>query len=789
MAIQALQKQEYERDILVAEDIDPAVRFGAQRLITSHRAGAPVDIKSWGSAEAVYDEVTAKLIAYGMEQGLAQEMTRRFVDYAVEKAEGFQSEHQAKIIALRVTVAEVNPDPQFETGPVATFRLNGSSRQAEMASASGQNVRSTISGTATTTSDRSSVENVWQGVKEWSVWGKMEAPDKSELKDMAPAVIAKALAQMAAGELSAEEIAVLQSQLDYLAAEGLIAPELAGIVQSIETMRMMIAGGIAPDAAIMESFAANIADLITQGVENGNLPPELARQVMEAVAEFSGANGLEQVFTTEMMHGVSAVIEWTAITQALADIMPHLSAADRAVIEAMMESGEVPAADALAEQLAVINDMIAQAELPASVSSHVAAIGNSTALLQEIAQSQMGTASLEAPFAVSDMTALGVFDVQAMIQVLTDADPATLTPEQIALIERVDMGAMAPAQIEAALSGGGDPAIAAMIVEMTRPDMVALFPPHVQDALGATAMDHGAVTPQVDGVSYAAAGGVMNDVVETVAAPEQPDIPAPRVPDADILPPPVVPDLPHPTHDIRPDPVPDDAPPLSPPEDKLPHPKQDDVPPSPPEDKKNDSVPVVPVCPDGEKTCQCDPRKDFRQASDIPEKPTLTPEEVREKFSEDEIKAYGGIGETQKKMDALRQNYSTDDVQRYGGEENLLRTVERDRVEQEQIYTHIDAPDQSTLTNIQNELEELYFSTGTGGVNQHTHDGKGLDSLFHDCANCPPGAHDASENTDDLEHTVKAQVASDDDLDNLFDEDENDMTKIQPKQAPALRAA
>src|SRR5690606_18344243 len=126
---------------------------GAGRLIAAHLAGAPVDIKSWGSAEAVYEEVSAKLIAYGMEQGIAQDFTRALVEYAVEKASGFQSEHQAKIIALRVAVDEVNPDAQFETGPIATFRLNGTSKTAEMASASGQNVRLTASGTATTSSD------------------------------------------------------------------------------------------------------------------------------------------------------------------------------------------------------------------------------------------------------------------------------------------------------------------------------------------------------------------------------------------------------------------------------------------------------------------------------------------------------------------------------------------------------------------------------------------------------------------------------------------------------------
>jgi len=491
MALQALQQQDSDRDHLMMEDVAPAARFGAQRLIAAHLAGAPVDIKSWGTADTVYEEVTAKLIAYGVEQGIAQDFTRSLVDYAVEKASEFQSEHQAKIIALRVAVDEINPAAQFETGPIATFRLNGSSRQAQMASASGQNVRSTISGTATTTSDRSSVENVFKGVKEWSVWGKIEAPDKSELKQIAPDVVMAALAQMAAGELTPEEAATLQAQLEFLAAEGVLPPELADIARTIETMRMAMEGGMTPDSPLLQSMARQVAELITQGVEAGTLTPELARQVMESVAAFADANGLEQVFSVDMMQAVSAAIEWTAVTQALEQIMPHLGAADRAVIEAMLKNGEVPSAEALVEQLVVINEIIAQADLPEAMAVHIATIEGSLPVLQDIAQSQIEAAMPDAPSASVDLAALDAADIQAMIQALGDIDPAALTPEQAEILQAlqeamgtVDLATVTLEQIEAALQGEGDPALQealqVMAASLSQPEMAALLPQDVQ---------------------------------------------------------------------------------------------------------------------------------------------------------------------------------------------------------------------------------------------------------------------------------------------------------------------
>ncbi len=537
MALQAVQERQDERDILVMEDIDPAAQFGSQRLIAAHLGGAPVDIKSWGTAETVYEEVTAKLIAYGVEQGIAQNFVRGLVEYAVEKASEFQSEHQAKIIALRITVDETNPDPQFETGPVATFRLNGMSRQAQMASASGQNVRSTISGTATTTSDRSSVENVFMGVKEWSVWGKIEAPDKSELKQVAPGVIAVALAQMAAGELTPEEAATLQAQLEFLAAEGALPPELADIVRSIETMRAGLEGGMAPDSAVMQSLAKNIAELITQGAENGNLSPELARQVMESVAAFSETHGLGQVFSAGMMQSVSATIEWTAVAQALEQIFPHLSAADRTTIHAMMESGEVPSAEALAEQLAVINEIIAQADLPESVAAHVATVEDSSAVLQEIAQSQIEAQALDAPAASVDLAALSVGDVQAMIQALGDLDPAALTPEQAEILQAlqeamgtVDLANITPAQIEAALKGEGDPAISealqAMAATLSQPVMAVLLPPDVQASMAAAVISSEARVDlaALNSAEIVQMAAVIGDMDSAALTPEQAEI-------------------------------------------------------------------------------------------------------------------------------------------------------------------------------------------------------------------------------------------------------------------------
>jgi hypothetical protein len=524
MALQAIQKQQHDRDILVMEDIEPVAQFGSQRLIAAHLGGAPVDIKSWGTAETVYEEVTAKLIAYGVEQGIAQNFVRGLVDYAVEKASEFQSEHQAKIIALRIAVNETNPDPQFETGPVATFRLNGASRQAQMASASGQNVRSTISGTATTTSDRSSVENVFMGVKEWSVWGKIEAPDKSELKQVAPGVIAVALAQMAAGELTPEEAATLQAQLEALAAEGLVAPEMAGVVGAIETMRTMLEAGITPDAAAMQSLAGQITQLITQGVENGNLSPELARQIVESVAAFSETHGLEQVFSADMMQSVSAMIEWTAMAQALEQILPHLSAQDRAAIHAIMENDEVPSAEILAEHLAVINEVIAQADLPEAVAAHVASIEGSSAALQEIAQSQIEAAGLDASSISVDLATLSLSDVQAMIQALGDMDTAALTLEQAEILQAlqeamgtVDLVHTTPEQIEAALKGEGDPAITEALqviaATLSQPEIASALPADVQAAMTTLIVAEGGTSlPQSDAPSSPAGGADGGDI-------------------------------------------------------------------------------------------------------------------------------------------------------------------------------------------------------------------------------------------------------------------------------------
>lgn len=477
MVVTALQKQEQDRDILVAQEIDAEITYGARQLIAYHRSGAPVDIKSWGTADIVYEDVTNQLMSYGMQQGMAQDMTHRLVQYAVAHADEFRAEHNAKIIAVRLTVNEMNPSAQFETGPVATFRLNGFSRLAEMASASGQNVRLTASGTATTSSDRSSVENVWQGVKEWSVWGKMEAPDKTELAGQTPALIAAALAQMADGALTPAEAATLQAQLEALAQEGLIAPELADIVRAVETMRAMMDGGMNIDASMAQPqiLAEYISELIEQGLENGNLPPELARQVMESIAAFSEAYGLEQVFTGEMMQSLSATIEWTAITQTLSEIMPHLSAEGRAVIESMLDGGEVPSGDALAEQIVAINDIISQADLPDGVAEQIAGFERSLSILQETVQGQIDPVLIDASASATseDLSSLSAADAQ---QIIVSMQEVGFPPEQIASIEvlqnameAADLANVTPEKISAVHEGieSFDSAVATQTISET----------------------------------------------------------------------------------------------------------------------------------------------------------------------------------------------------------------------------------------------------------------------------------------------------------------------------------
>lgn len=172
--------------VLTTREIHPLVKEAAKRLINYHTAQTPVVIESWGTAKYVYREIREKLIAFGYQIDMAENMAQKLVDHAVDHAEANRSKHGSDIVALKLQVSNAKPDPQFETGALDVQRLDGKSDSAEVAGATSVAMGINTGGTFTTAL-RDSVGEI---LNSYALMGQAlyilsELPDKSELQGVA----------------------------------------------------------------------------------------------------------------------------------------------------------------------------------------------------------------------------------------------------------------------------------------------------------------------------------------------------------------------------------------------------------------------------------------------------------------------------------------------------------------------------------------------------------------------------------------------------------------------------
>lgn len=464
-------KDEVQHEMLTQTELHPLVTRGAERLISYHKSGEPVVIKSWGTTENVFQEVTSGLMAYGYSRVIAEDMAEQLVNHALEHANVFKGRHQTNIIGVKLEVSETDPEAQFETGSIETHRIDGQSKSAEVAGSSGQEVRLTATGTATT-SNRAEVGNIFASVRQWSLWLKFEAPDKQELKGIAQNMAMQAMSGMALGEIAPEEMQQILQRLETLGQEGLLPSEMLSILHSMQEMSVLAQQTPSPETqAHLQILSDKISESLITGIEEGSLPADMGKMIIQSLSDFAQTYNLSEVMTPETLKTMETKIQIQEIKQQLGEMAHGLEGESRAVLEMLIEEMESKEGQMLFDHLDIIQQHLQGSDIPKELQAKVTGVIAAIQTLQIKIAIELGDAKA----------------TLAVIQHLGSIDFEALSPEQQEALKELRetleiLKSENPSidQMKEALEGKGDPSIAkavqTLIAELNKPAIQLALP-------------------------------------------------------------------------------------------------------------------------------------------------------------------------------------------------------------------------------------------------------------------------------------------------------------------------
>jgi hypothetical protein len=504
-------RDDTSRVSLTSQDIHPLVRAGARGLIGYHRQENPVIAASWGTPSVVFDEIANQLSVYHG-RAIAEDMATALVEHAQDHALSFRGRHPSNVIAVKLEVADTDPEAQFETGAIETQRIDGKTGRADVAGSSGQEVRLTASGTATT-SNRADVGAIFAHVRIKSLWIKFEAPDREELQGIAEQMALNAMAAMAEGGMSAAEIEAVLAKLGDLAAADLLPPQLVQAIQKLGQIQVLASGGElnAEARALLAETAQEFMEIVEQALEEGTIQPAMLEVALTALQEISELHNLGDVIPARAISALRQDVMIAVLSEKLGVIAGTLDAAGQETIQAMIDALHDNEGALLVEQLDDMKVALAAMDIPQAQIDGLDIDGLKTIVTQNMSLQEK----------LNMFADIGAQDLMDLLQELSAMDADSLPPELAELLEKLDIEGLSLDEIKEALKGEGPhaEALQQMILALNNPDIQAALP---QDALNSVNQFMARHEGLVDAVTTAAVVAQLSQGIAVLdpASPE-----------------------------------------------------------------------------------------------------------------------------------------------------------------------------------------------------------------------------------------------------------------------------
>lgn len=449
--------------VLTSKEIHPLALEGARRLISRHTTQTPVEIKSWGTPDAVYSDVRQSLLNFGYQIGMAEDMAEKLVEHAENHSDASRKKYGANIIALKIEVSKEKPQPQFQTGALESQRIDGVSNTADVAGATSVAIGINTGGTFTTAL-RDGVAEIMQamGSSNQAVWIDFEAPDKSELQGIANNAAMSAMAQIAGGSLTPETIAELQSYADM----ELLSPVMMGALENLYSIQIAAAGG---NLDLVKGLSQDIIKNLSTMLENGDATPDMLSSAIEALEIISDTHGLKTSIDMTSLMTLKQNVQIAKIVSKLDTISSGLEGTDLAIIQELMDGFSKLEGEDLLSHLDTIPDQLKAADVDGF---DIADISSDVSVLKDTI-----TQNLPLDQKLEILSVLGAQDLMNVLQELKGIE--NLPPELAELLEKLDVENLSIEALQEALTGKGDPAL----VEAVQGTIIALSSPEIQAAL------------------------------------------------------------------------------------------------------------------------------------------------------------------------------------------------------------------------------------------------------------------------------------------------------------------
>lgn len=496
-------KQQDAQDLLIESVSNPHVQSAGVFLIGQHRRGRPVKLEALGRPQEALVSLSEQIEALGASHEMSNELIEALRLYMVSLGAEFSTKASAKPVYLNLEVAEGLPDCRFENSLTEVTCIGTEGIQVH--GVSGQNVRATISGTATT-SNAADVDAMFANVQGLRLWLRCEAPTKEDIDGLMTAmeVALSGVAQAVGGSMSAEDF---KNLLETLEAEGALTPQMEELIASLIALKKAEELGLSK--AEIGELIQNISTLIAEGQASGLIPASFIVATAKALGELAAndivrdfliENGLEDLVASNdnalsVEDRIAELMEQLEALQSIEGIDPALGSELQEMIESLKEQlaqeGADPAVilESMGEKLM---DIASRDDLPQAVFDGIGdMLPEIAALKQEIAEAGLSALDLSNPETMLTM----LEDIAAKIEA-GEVDPNDVPPELMAVIESVG-GVEAltqklgrEARLEAVAAAIDTPegsdigvAMAAVIEIMSDPAMVEQFRPALQESL------------------------------------------------------------------------------------------------------------------------------------------------------------------------------------------------------------------------------------------------------------------------------------------------------------------
>ncbi|MEM9470169.1 MAG: hypothetical protein AAF988_08400, partial [Pseudomonadota bacterium] len=467
---------------ITQQDIHPLALEAARRLINQHTSPDPTLVEEWGTPQAVYNKVKKRLMDLGYQARMAENMAEKLVEQAEEYAEGARSKYSANIIGLKIAISRENVEPQFSDGALEVMVIDGVSPQAQVAGATATAMGIDTGGT-TTTQLRNGVAEILQSFANSNVKLQIlfEAPNKNSLPDLANEAAMAALANIAGGDLSPEEIQELMAELRALVDLDALPPEFLDIINNLENIMTLAEGGMTAEIkAQIQELASETMELISDAVKAGTMDAAMAEKILETIQEIGEKIGIENIIPEAALSSVEMVIETQQVKEKI-EALIEAGDFDPDALESLLEDIHELDGQDLMDRLDEIKAEVAVLDLPADLQAMVSEITKDLSNLHEKVEASLPVSEAEAAL---QMTAE---EIMTLLESLDQIDFEALSPEQQQVLqelkdalEKLDVDNLTADDIKAILEGNAPPelkeALQAVIVEINKPDVQLAVP-------------------------------------------------------------------------------------------------------------------------------------------------------------------------------------------------------------------------------------------------------------------------------------------------------------------------